>query len=75
MASDNATAPFDLTDRNPKRICERCNAVMKQVVDVMQEQLRVAEVHRHGSTATGTCLRQRNEIDVALVPDSGKRAK
>jgi hypothetical protein len=31
MASDNAKAPFDPADRNPRRICEKCSAVMKQL--------------------------------------------
>jgi hypothetical protein len=31
MASDNAHGPFDPTGQNPTRICEKCNAVMKQL--------------------------------------------
>jgi hypothetical protein len=31
MMSDNAKDPFDPADQNSMRICEKCNAVMKQL--------------------------------------------
>jgi hypothetical protein len=31
MASDNENGVFDPAGQNPKRICEKCNAAMKQL--------------------------------------------